>query len=848
MDRSGRLRTFVKDHLPEPTLAKLRATRQGARAAKSAYRSARQQRPTGAGKGQDAKAASRPEARFFARLSQGEPLDGAAAAAVRELVKAEGVAAAVSFADALAARPDTATAGHLAAGIVAGHRKLPELAMTEFQHVPQGVWRPHAAGEYLNAAYLTDPAQAVAAVRQLVADRPDDVDEHGWFEAVKYAFLADELELAAEAYELLVQRAGPKPADWAAAEIAWLKPWMNRKKAVTADAPPEGHVPFALIDYRQPGKAKTSQNIGDHVQTLASLGHLVRHQNVRLHGPAKLTEFAKDMQQRVRPDRRLDTPAADVTLYTMDRDASNYEAFPEGTWALAFGWYMHPLFNIRHDFPLHPNVRPILVSFHCNKRELLTDAAIDYLRRYGPVGCRDWTTVDLLLSIGVPAFFSGCLTTTVDTVFPPAEPAAKKATVWVDMAATKVPEGADIAKHSYGAVKARSFVRNMRDAVALLERYRADYTDVVTTRLHCYLPARSLGLKVDFRPKNRADVRFNGLIDIDEAAFNQIRSGMLDRLQPVMTAILAGKPEDEVYRIWREVNAADVAKAEARHAAETPMPKPSLDIARAVKKVRSAASTSGPAVTGQVDVVLPVQAADIPRLPTTLQSLVAKASRPVRVTLLSRECGPDEQAAVAEAHPELALRWLPCDDLAADAALLLLPELLDDVDRAVVLPAAAVVLGDIAELADRELDGKPLAARTTLGTTASSGFGRLYRAAKRLHPDAVIAHELFLRIHARHVFDFDAFDTEVLVLDLARLRKDELGAQFLPYLERFGFTATEALTLYAGPNRAVLPPEWAHAPVNERLADPHLVHWPGAAKPWQRRYVAGRELWQRLAG
>ena len=47
---------------------------------------------------------------------------------------------------------------------------------------------------------------------------------------------------------------------------------------------------------------------------------------------------------------------------------------------------MHALFRMRHGFPLHRNLRPIFVSFHCNKRELLTPEAIDYLKRYGPVG------------------------------------------------------------------------------------------------------------------------------------------------------------------------------------------------------------------------------------------------------------------------------------------------------------------------------------------------------------------------------------------------------------------------------------------------------------------------------
>jgi lipopolysaccharide biosynthesis glycosyltransferase len=101
------------------------------------------------------------------------------------------------------------------------------------------------------------------------------------------------------------------------------------------------------------------------------------------------------------------------------------------------------------------------------------------------------------------------------------------------------------------------------------------------------------------------------------------------------------------------------------------------------------------------------------------------------------------------------------------------------------------------------------------------------------------------RAHARHVFDFDAFDIDVLVLDLARLRKDDAGGQMLAWIQRFGLTAAEALALYAGPDRAPLPPRWAHIPTHERVADPMLVHWPGAAKPWKRWHAARQELWWR---
>ncbi len=103
----------------------------------------------------------------------------------------------------------------------------------------------------------------------------------------------------------------------------------------------------------------------------------------------------------------------------IDRDASAYaadSAARPGRWPSAGTCTRSS--RRRYGFPFHPNLLPIFVSFHCSKRDLLTDEAIDYLRRFAPIGCRDWTTVDILLSVGVPAFFSGCMTTTVRTVFP----------------------------------------------------------------------------------------------------------------------------------------------------------------------------------------------------------------------------------------------------------------------------------------------------------------------------------------------------------------------------------------------------------------------------------------------
>lgn len=878
-----RLRRFAGRHLPVASRAEVRAIRRGradarrrADALASENRRLRESleaQTVRAGLAERRAEVSDRWAGFAARLARGETLEGAAVGTVRDLIDAGEVDEAESMAHALADSAAPAPAGHLAVAVVAMRRDLPELAFAALRHVPPEAWRRHALPEYLAAVYACAPEQLPTALRDLL-DAHDAHDAHDayatartWHEVLRYAYVIRESGLAERAFALLVDageksrrverglhdRRGGAGGDVASEEeIEWLRPWVERV-APAADPPvQDGHTPVALLGYDQPGRAKASQNMGDYVQTLAALGQLVRRQDLRFHGDPELTGLARYLQGRVRPDRRLAGPGADVDLLVASRDASTYETPPEGTWVLLSGWFLHPVFGLRYEFPMHPNLRPIIVSFHCSKRQLLTTEAIEYLRRYGPVGCRDWTTVDLLLSAGVPAFFSGCLSTTVDTLFPEAEEvaepgersAAGPATVYVDMPREEVPSGAPTVRHSYRGVKRRGFAENMREAVALLDRYRREFTAVVTSRLHCYLPARALGLRVDFRPKNRADLRFNGLVDLDDGEFDALRRRLLDRLETVFGAVLDGRPADEVYALWREACAPDVAAARARRTANAPLGPPSLDVAGATARARSTRS-GDPLRPPGADVVVAAAPYLSGPLRTTLCGLSAAAGD-VRVWLLGRDWSPAGIEELVGAVGGADVRHVRCDELPAGTELLLLPELLPEARRVTLVPPTAAVLGDFRDLTAIDLGGRPVAARTVPGTAAArSGFGLLHRAASRLDGDPAAAADLHRRLAARHWFDFDAFDIHVAVVDLDRLRADRFTTEFLPYHERSGLDAREVLNLYAGPDRVHVPPEWAHVPARERVDHPKLVHWGAGPQPWADRYVAGRAYWRR---
>lgn len=78
------------------------------------------------------------------------------------------------------------------------------------------------------------------------------------------------------------------------------------------------------------------------------------------------------------------------------------------------GWFTH---NI-HNWVPSDNIDPIFVSFHMNNTAapfMLSEKGIAYLKKHEPIGCRDQFTADTLKDKGIDAYFSGCLTLTLDS-------------------------------------------------------------------------------------------------------------------------------------------------------------------------------------------------------------------------------------------------------------------------------------------------------------------------------------------------------------------------------------------------------------------------------------------------
>jgi len=244
-------------------------------------------------------------------------------------------------------------------------------------------------------------------------------------------------------------------------------------------------------------------------------------------------------------------PRVDVLL---ERDRLYWYRDSEPTFLIFNGWFTQQRF-----WPPPDSISPLFVAFHPAIPELLvSEKYASYFKRHEPIGCRSLETVDAFRKIGVEAYFSGCLTLTLQR-----RPVASTDQIYAvdvdpDLFANLVPQ--EIQKRAvhmshefpshdatfatkakwnaayYGLRsiqkwdggqsflgglvgklnKRRHSFRSLR-AEALLRIYSGAKL-VITTRLHCALPCLALGTPVILLRKNvESDPRFAGLRDLVRA-------------------------------------------------------------------------------------------------------------------------------------------------------------------------------------------------------------------------------------------------------------------------------------------------------------------------------------------
>ncbi len=203
----------------------------------------------------------------------------------------------------------------------------------------------------------------------------------------------------------------------------------------------------------------------------------------------------------------------------IDREALADVELSQDTLLIGNAWYLHD----PRQWPPNPNVHLVPIAMHIDSTKEVREAfstasSTRYLNqmteRFGPIGCRDLATVQFLEGLGLDAYFSGCVTLTLqensaldplDIVLAVDTPSA------VEHEIRRVSPVPVVAVSPVIPTALPSLARR-RYALLLLHLYQRSRV-VFTSRLHAALPSLALGTPVVYTPNRRvySPGRFSGL-------------------------------------------------------------------------------------------------------------------------------------------------------------------------------------------------------------------------------------------------------------------------------------------------------------------------------------------------
>lgn len=231
------------------------------------------------------------------------------------------------------------------------------------------------------------------------------------------------------------------------------------------------------------------------------------------------------------------------------------------------GWFTH----CPQNWPPSKTIQPLFVAFHVNSshaEKLLTDENINYLKKYQPIGCRDQYTVELLQEKGIEAYFSGCLTLTLDK-YKVIDPSEKNDNIYIvdplfnlygfhevftsfRFASAYILKGyfhqsfkrknllkkiisnqiRKRAVYRYHMIKPNHYDEKKRFEIAesLIKEY-AHAKLVITSRIHCALPCLALGTPVIFINafSDESNLsRLQGLTELFNVVNINLKTGKID--------------------------------------------------------------------------------------------------------------------------------------------------------------------------------------------------------------------------------------------------------------------------------------------------------------------------------
>jgi len=257
-------------------------------------------------------------------------------------------------------------------------------------------------------------------------------------------------------------------------------------------------MPFGVFTYN------ATENIGDEIQSLAAWG-------------------------------RLPEPSHFLNRDNLKAEGDAIEGHVS---VIMNGWYG----QWPENWPPSEKIRPLFVAMHITKEAvasklgvrpaeyMLAPSLLKYLRRHAPIGARDLATLKLLQDAGVDAYFSGCMTLTLER---PDVARSEDLVVLNDLALPLLPRIRELAQkplfrvghQEYSNLSQNERFARARELLGLYARAKC----VITSRLHCALPCLAMGTPVLLVNSAPDQYRFAGLRELlHNCSVGQFMAGNFD--------------------------------------------------------------------------------------------------------------------------------------------------------------------------------------------------------------------------------------------------------------------------------------------------------------------------------
>lgn len=210
----------------------------------------------------------------------------------------------------------------------------------------------------------------------------------------------------------------------------------------------------------------STYNIGDDIQSIAAQSLL----------PPDSIPIDREYVALFENSKPIDTIINGWYIYTKD-----------------YHWFSDRLTPPEKSWPPSDSINPLFISVHFTDNILptiMTEEGIAYMRRHGPVGARDLFTLESLQKYSIPAYFSGCLTLTLEN-----DKTEREDVIYVvdldeeclDFVKARTSSRVEAVNHMISDEISSDPIARRQYAEEVLNKYKTAKC-VVTSRLHAFLP------------------------------------------------------------------------------------------------------------------------------------------------------------------------------------------------------------------------------------------------------------------------------------------------------------------------------------------------------------------------